>query len=317
MSKSKAKDKDENQTEETKKISSGDILAFGSVNLILKLNLDKHDLKKYKVKWDELESLENLKFIRKHKHFWKRVDLSSTNENMNMLLHINKSSRKLVKIGYIAFKKIIFKNEQIEFQDFVEAVINQNGLFLTSCDVCSCTISIQLLLVYEKKEKKFILSGESEKKEEENKEDDNEIQKEHVDEKEEEKKSNKEEGDKDKKDNESNNPFINISDEVVEPGEFNYIYFNFNDYVNGEFSAQIKPENLNEYFQALKVTTSSKIILNFEKEDINNDQIIREIFALADIFIFYDKNHLMYLLNFYLLIYHYFFFHLLNYQYLI
>lgn len=105
MSKSKAKDKDENQTEETKKISSGDILAFGSVNLILKLDLDKHDLKKYKVKWEELESLENLKFIRKHKHFWKRVDLSSTNENMNMLLHINKSSRKLVKIGYIAFQK--------------------------------------------------------------------------------------------------------------------------------------------------------------------------------------------------------------------
>ena len=188
MSKSKAKDKDENQTEETKKISSGDILAFGSVNLILKLNLDKHDLKKYKVKWDELESLENLKFIRKHKHFWKRIDLYSTNENMNMLLHINKSSRKLVKIGYIAFKKIIFKNEQIEFQDFVEAVINQNGLFLTSCDVCSCTISIQLLLEYEKKEKTFILSGETEKKEEENKEEDKEIQKEHVDAKEEEKK---------------------------------------------------------------------------------------------------------------------------------
>ena len=105
---SKGKDKGENETEETKKLSSGDILAFGSVDLVMKLNLDKHDLKKYKVKWNELESLENLKFIRKHKHFWKRVELSSSNENMNILLHINKSSKKLVKIGYIGFKKIKF-----------------------------------------------------------------------------------------------------------------------------------------------------------------------------------------------------------------
>ena len=179
---SKGKDKGENETEETKKLSSGDILAFGSVDLIMKLNLDKHDLKKYKVKWNELESLENLKFIRKHKHFWKRVELSSSNENMNILLHINKSSKKLVKIGYIGFKKIKFKNEQVEFQDFVESVINQNGLFLTSCDVCECKICIQLLLIFEKKEKKFVLSGtpEEEKKEEDIKEDDNAIQKEHV-----------------------------------------------------------------------------------------------------------------------------------------
>ena len=292
---SKGKDKGENETEETKKLSSGDILAFGSVDLVMKLNLDKHDLKKYKVKWNELESLENLKFIRKHKHFWKRVELSSSNENMNILLHINKSSKKLVKIGYIGFKKIKFKNEQVEFQDFVESVINQNGLFLTSCDVCECKICIQLLLVFEKKEKKFVLSGtpEEEKKEEDIKEDDNEIQKEHVEEKEEEKKEDKpEENDKDKKGEESNNPLVNISDEVVEPGEFNYIYFNYNDYVNGEFSSKIKLDNLYEYFQTLKITTHSKIIVNFKKEDINKEQIIRDLFSLTDIFIFYNKNKL-------------------------
>ena len=155
----KQKTKGENETEDTKKIGSGDILSFGSINLLFTLNLDKHDLKKYKVKWDELESLENLKFIRKHKKFWKRVELSSTNDSLNILLQINKSSQKLIKLGYVGFKKIIYKDEQIEFQDFVEEITNQKGLFLTSCDVCECTVCIQLLLIFEKKYKKFVLSG--------------------------------------------------------------------------------------------------------------------------------------------------------------
>ena len=46
-------DKDEDETEEsTKKLSPGSILSFGSINLLLTLNLEKHDVKKYKIKFN-------------------------------------------------------------------------------------------------------------------------------------------------------------------------------------------------------------------------------------------------------------------------
>ena len=297
-------DKDEDETEEsTKKISPGSILSFGSINLLLTLNLEKHDVKKYKIKFDKLESLENLKFLKKHKRLWKNVTLSSSNNTLNILLHINKSSKKIINIGYVAFQKIEYNDEQEEFEKFVKTVINENGLFITSCDVCPCTICIQLLLKYEEKEKKFLLCGEeqAEKKEKDVKgEDNNEMQDEQVKEKKEEKKSSKEEekksnkeeekkSEKSKKDDE--NPFTKIKKDIVSPADFNFIYFNYNDYINGEFKGKITVEHLYEYFQTLKITTKSKIILNLEEENIdNNNNIFRDIMSITDIFIFYDKN---------------------------
>ena len=289
-------DKADDETSETKKIGPGVLLTFGSINLLFTLNLEKHDLKKYKVKWEKLENLENLKFIRKHKHFWKRIEISSNNDTMNILLHINKSSQKLIKIGYVAFKKIKYTDKQIDFENLINSVTTQNGLFLTSCDVCKCSLSIQLLLKYENNEKTFLLLGEPEQKKEEadvKGEDDNKIEEEHVAQKEEEKKTNNKEEQKDEKNkNEDNNPFVNITEEIVSPRDFNFIYFNYNDYVNGEFSSKIKIEHLYEYIQTLKITTKSKIILNLEEETIENNVILRDLLALTDIFIFYNKNKL-------------------------
>ena len=170
--------KAEDDNEETIKIGPGDFLAFGSINLVYTLNLTKHDLSKYKLNWEDLETLDNLRFIRKHKHFWKRIDLSSNDNTMNILLNINKTSQKLIKIGYVGLKKMVFQDNQIDFQDFIIMVAKQNGLYLTSFNVCKCTISVQLLLKYENEEKKFLLCGnpknidESDSKEnKENKED--------------------------------------------------------------------------------------------------------------------------------------------------
>ena len=295
-------DKDEDETEEsTNKLTPGNILSFGSLNLILTLNLEKHDIKKYKIKFDKLESLENLKFLKKHKSLWKKVTLSSPNNTMNILLHINKSSKKIINIGYVAFKKIEYNDEQEEFEKFIKEVTTQNGLFLTSCEVCPCTIFIQLLLKFEEKEKKFVLCGKSESEEKEKEvkgEDDNVIQDEHTKENKEENKENKEEEKKSEKSKkEDENPFTKIKSEIVAPADFNYIYFNYNDYVNGEFKGKITVEHLYEYFQTLKITTKSKIILNLEQENIDNNNIFRDIMSITDIFIFYDKNKLYELLK--------------------
>ena len=295
-------DKDEDETEEsTNKLTPGNILSFGSLNLILTLNLEKHDIKKYKIKFDKLESLDNLKFLKKHKSLWKKVTLSSPNNTLNILLHINKSSKKVINIGYVAFKKIEYNDEQEEFEKFIKEVTTQNGLFLTSCEVCPCTIFIQLLLKYEEKEKKFVLCGKSESEEKEKDvkgEDDNVIQDEHIKENNEEKKENKEEEKKSEKSKkEDENPFTKIKSEIVAPADFNYIYFNYNDYTNGEFKGKITVEHLYEYFQTLKITTKSKIILNLEQENIDNNNIFRDIMSITDIFIFYDKNKLYELLK--------------------
>ena len=168
--------KAEDEIDESIKIGPGDLLAFGSINLLLTLNLDKNDLSKYKIEWEDLKTLKDLRFIRKHKHFWKRVELSSNDNTMNILLNINKTSKKLIKIGYVGLKKMVFKEKQIHFQDLIMSVTKQNGLYITSCDVCKCTISVQLLLKYENDEKIFLLSGKSTeiKKPGENKKENNE-----------------------------------------------------------------------------------------------------------------------------------------------
>ena len=286
-------DKSEEEIDDIKKLESGDLLSFGVINLLFSLNLEKQELKKYKIKWEKLESLENLKFLRKHKNLWKKIEISSNNDTMNILLHINKSSQKLIKIGFLSYKKIKYKDKQKDFENLIKSVTSQNGLFLTSCDICDCPISIQLLLKYEKNEKKFILLGEPETEKKEVKgEEDNIIQDEHIEPNNEEKKSEKEKDKDDKNKNEENNPFVKIKKEIIEPGKFNYIFFNYNDYVNGEFSSTIKIEHLYEYFQTLKITTKSKIILNFEDEIIENNDNLKDLLSITDLYIFYNKNKL-------------------------
>ena len=308
------REEDENNN---KSIGPGDILSFGSINLLLTLNLEKDDLFKYQIKWNDINSLENAKFIAQHKHFWKRIELSSLNDTINILLQINKLSKKLIKIAYCGYKKITYKDEQVEFTKLIESVTQKNGLFITSCDVCKCITSIQLLLKYKNEQKLFVLSGKStpitkEEKKENNKTNNNDNKNKN------EKNENNENNDnntndeenkdnidkntnddiKKEKENKSEeedqeNPLINITDDVVNPDEFNYIYFNFSDYTSGELNGRIKVEHLYEYFQTLKYTTKSKIILNLNDEKMNNnDEVLKDLLSITDIFIFYNKNKL-------------------------
>ncbi len=301
--------KDEDDAEDdinNPRIGPGEILAFGSLNLIMTLHLDHNDLKKYRLNWDDIKSLDDLKFIRKHHHFWKRVELSSNNDTLKIILNINKTSPKLIYVGYVVFKKINFKNEQIEFKKFLYGVLKKNGLFITSCDICECSINVQLILKYNKQEKIFSLVEESKgvkKSEIKHKkvfQEDQVSGEEKKEEKEEkEKAENKEEGENEEKEeiNNENNPFIGFSRNNINCGDFDYIYFNFNDYITGEFKGKIKLENLFEYFQDIKIRTRTKIILNFEEEieifrDKNKEEIFKDLLSITDIFIYYNINKL-------------------------
>ena len=143
------------------KLTPGNLLAFGSLNLTFTLTLKKPDIKKYKIKFDTLKTLQDLKFILEHKKFIKRIDITSPNSVMNILLNINKSAKKVLKIGYVSYKKISFKEDQEDFKDFIDKVTKFNGLYLASCDVCKCPMGIELKIIYENKEKKFVICGQS------------------------------------------------------------------------------------------------------------------------------------------------------------
>jgi hypothetical protein len=83
---------------------------------------------------------------------------------MKILLNINKTSPKLIYIGYVVFKKLIFKNEQNDFKKHLYYVLKKRGIFIKSCDICDCSINVQLILKYEKEEKVFPLVEESKAK---------------------------------------------------------------------------------------------------------------------------------------------------------
>ena len=284
------------------KLTPGNLLSFGSISLIFTINLKKPDLKKYKIKIDSLKTLEDINFLTKHKSFIKRVELSSNSSVMNILLNINKSAKKLLKIGYISFKKLSFKENQEMFEEFIEKVTKINGIYLTSCDVCKCSMGIELVIIYENKKKKFAICGESleETIKEEKDEDahsgasdeDNNKSNNNVNNK----KRNVGPVIKKAKDNkyEERNPFVSITKDIVKLGDFNYIYFNYNDYINGEFSSSLNIISVYEYFQKIKLFSKCKIILNLENADLENDStnLLRDLLALTDIFIFYDKNKL-------------------------
>ena len=143
---------------ESSKIGPGDILTFGGLDLLLTLNLSPLQLVEYNVKWDDLSSLENLQFLKKNNKLWKQVELSSTDDSMKLLLQVNKSSKKLIKIGYVILKNLSFTNIQMEYKEFIKTVTNDNGLFMTSCPVCNCHISLKLKIIFDDKEKVFELA---------------------------------------------------------------------------------------------------------------------------------------------------------------
>ena len=301
--------KKEKQSVEQIKLEPGDVLTFGSVNLLLSLAITQREVNKYKVKWDKLSSIDNLRFLRKHQKLWKRVEISTTNETIKLLLQLNKSSQKIIKIGYVAMQKIIYKNTQRKFQEFVRAVTNNNGIFLTSCAACNCPIDIKLKLIYNNKEKIFTLVGSSsstddkEKKDKTNNEtkngsntkNENDKKDNDNEEKTENKKDNNEntknENDDDKNKDDEENPFVNINEEMVKLSDYNFIYFNLKDYVSGDLNC-IKLKYLAQYFENIKITTNSKIVLNMGEEQITKNEELNEILSLTDVYIFYDQNKL-------------------------
>ena len=89
------------QCEEIAPNNTGNLLSYGSLNLTLTLELFEEDFSKNNIEWKNFKNLSNLAFIKENQYLWERIKLSSTEQTMQILLHMNKVLKKKIKIKQI------------------------------------------------------------------------------------------------------------------------------------------------------------------------------------------------------------------------
>ena len=292
---------------ETDEDKFGNLLSYGSINLTLTLELYENDFMENNIEWKRFNNLSDLNFISENTNLWDRIKLSSTDKNMQLLLHMNKALKEKVKIKHICFRKMKYKDSQKPLKEFLESIINLNGLYFESHSVCKCELSIQLRLRYNRKRKLFVLCGDKTPLEDDadedisNREEDNVLLEEGANYDQNEEAEGYEEEEiyeiNEKKDDKEYNPFINLPKDINNFNVFIYLYFNYFDYTSGIFSGKITIEHLYKYFIFLKKNSKVRIVLNMMKEISENSEEIRDLLSVSSITIFYDKNKLFQLLN--------------------
>ena len=297
------------QNMDTSEGKFGNLLSYGSINLTLTLELYENDFIENNIEWKRLNNLSDLNFLSENTNLWERIKLSSTDKNMQLLLHMNKALKEKVKIKHICFRKMKYKDNQKPLKEFLENIINLNGLYFESHSVYKCELSIQLRLRYNGKRKLFVLCGDKTPLEDdtdedisnENKEEDNVILGEGANYNQNEEAEGYEEEEiyeiNEKKDDKEYNPFIDLPKDINNFNDYLYIYFNYFDYSSGIFSGKITNQHLYNYFIFLKKNSKARIILNMMKETSENSEEIRDLLSVSSITIFYDKNKLFQLLN--------------------
>ena len=298
------------QSIEISTANAGNLLSYGSINLTLTLELFENDLIQNKIQWKKLRNLPTLNFLKENINLWERIRLSSTDQNMQLLLHMNKILKEKVTIKHICFRKMKYKESQLKFKDFLENILNLNGLFFDSHSICRCELSIQLRLRYNGKRRLFVLCGEKSPLEDDgdeedmdNREEDNVMLEEGANYDQNQEVQNEDEVEEDpyeieeKKDDKEYNPFIDMPININNFNEFYYVYFNYSDFTTGVFSKTITIEHLYKYFVFLKKNSKVRTVLNMKKEISDNSEEIRDLLSVSSITIFYDKNKLFQLLN--------------------
>ena len=298
------------QSIEISTANAGNLLSYGSINLTLTLELFENDLIQNKIQWKKLRNLPTLNFLKENINLWERIRLSSTDQNMQLLLHMNKILKEKVTIKHICFRKMKYKESQLKFKDFLENILNLNGLFFDSHSICRCELSIQLRLRYNGKRRLFVLCGEKSPLEDDGDEEDMDDREEdnvmleegaNYDQNQEVQNEGEVEEDpyeiEEKKDDKEYNPFIDMPININNFNEFYYVYFNYSDFTTGVFSKTITIEHLYKYFVFLKKNSKVRTVLNMKKEISDNSEEIRDLLSVSSITIFYDKNKLFQLLN--------------------
>ena len=305
---------------------------MGNLNLLFSLEIDSKYIKEKNINYEEVKEVKDLQFLLDDKSLWDKIEVSSENGTINMILTSNKINKKKVSIDYIILDKMDCDENQQKFKEFIDYVSDANSIKLHQSEVCECNVAISLNIKCGEDEKNFSLTNskglsgpkkegeEEEKKEEEKNEEkkDENAPEEENNEKEKEAEKPPQEGNEENnnneneenKNNENNNnndneneneeededenPFTKITE--VDVGNYDFVYFDLKDFTESEIANSLKLDDLKGFFIYLKLNTATNIILNVGKGDCDFEEL-KNILYFPDIYIFGNKDDVYNLMN--------------------
>ena len=269
-----------------------------------------------------LKDLKNLTFLIENEKLWNRIELTTNNELLNVLLQANKIKIYKNVISYLVYSKIEYNEEQQKFQKLIDSILLDNGLVILSYDICKCKVSINLKISFNKYIHQYCLYGEedfqeydeekSKKSNDDNNNDErnknNEVEKKNSENNKNINEENKNDENENEEDNENqeekeedNNdlgPFEKMPFDEIKFEDFKCIYIHFKDYINdGEFSSQFKLHQIYNFLKKLKKRCKIKIFINFGEDFGKNQKNIIKLLRISDIHLFRDKNILFEMLK--------------------
>ena len=142
--------------------SIGKLITIGGLDLSLTLRLEKSEIKNLNINLPRLKTLNDLSFIIENEILWEKIELSSKNELLNTLFHMNKIKTVKTIVAYLTYDKIEFNDEQKKFQKLLDVILLSNGVVIYPFNICKCKMNICFRIAYKTYIKKIMLYGERE-----------------------------------------------------------------------------------------------------------------------------------------------------------
>ena len=140
----------------------GKIITLGGLELSLNLKLDKRDIQALNIDLRNIKSLQDLSFLIDNENIWEKIYLSTKNELINTLFHMNRVKKIKNIVAYLIYDKIEFTEEQKKFQKILDFALLNNGVVIYSYPICKCKINISFNLIYKNNTIKINLYGKKE-----------------------------------------------------------------------------------------------------------------------------------------------------------
>lgn len=140
----------------------GKIITIGSLHLSLTLKLEKKEIQNLGINYRRIKYLSDLSFLLENESLWERIELSSNNELLNILFHMDRIKKVKNIVTYLVYDKLILNEEQIKFQRLLDTVLLLNGIVIYSYNIFKCKMSICFKIMYKNYIRKVMLLGDEE-----------------------------------------------------------------------------------------------------------------------------------------------------------
>ena len=155
------------------------ILVLGKLDITLKINFKEEDLliksdddsiisKKHYYKLKNLSEISSLFFLHNNAELIKRIQLTSKNNLIKLLLIGNLNSEKMSIIDYIPFGAPIFTEEESFFNDILDSVSKKYGIIFNKKPLnINAGYKIKIEMTYEDQKKEILVESEGKHEHEE------------------------------------------------------------------------------------------------------------------------------------------------------